>query len=482
MNQRILTLGASSTAAILVVALVFLPGYGIAGSLTGITNTQQPSKANTVLPLTSNSGSILDKLNLVMPSAFTPIDPQKAYADGAVQMNLVAVEKTIAFPKQVTSGDGCGTTASTAYSCLPGQIIAYTFNGTIPAPVIRVTEGQTVAVTVWTPSTNTDQHGADNHASITSATNFLPPDPSKGQHSITYAFVATQPGVWEYHCEGHVNDLAEHVFRGMHGMVIVDPASGYTGYSTKDASGNPISVGPNAKEIALDFSEYYLTNTNKNNGDFDWQAMYDHRVTYAHINGIPFGYQILANAGLLNPSLGNLPSSNNAEPLKFNAGEHVRFFVLNTGDYATNFHIVGEILDRVIQGGQPQYGVQTFNLGGSNGAVIDVTFTTPGAFVIVNHDYSQLFKGQVATILVCGPGGLCPSAGVNAYNPPNPSNAVPPLGSQSVSQNTTSWTFGQPLVGWQWDVTGKSLPSNQKPVVNGGTVDKNFCADNSAFC
>ena len=309
--------------------------------------------------------------------------------------------------------------------------------------MIRAQQGDIIAAKIIDPPTNDDNHGIDNHASIVSAINFLPTAPGT---SKTYFFVATRPGAFEYHCEGNVNDLAEHVFRGMHGMVIVDPKEGYNGYNLITNSTDSLAneqVSPKAKEISFDFSEYYLASDP--NGDFDWKKMYDHNATYSHINGIPFGYQVLS----LDPTKGNLPMAANAKPLHFKTGDHVRFYVLNTGDLPVNFHIVGGMLDRVAQGGMVEQGVQTFNVGGSNSAIIDVKFDTPGVYIALNHDYSQLFKGQFAVIMVDNNGGA------------NPSNAVPPPGPQSIVQATTPYTFGTPLV-WngQSDLNGTIQSSN----------------------
>lgn len=68
--------------------------------------------------------------------------------------------------------------------------------------------------------------------------------------------------------------------------------------------------------------------------------------------------------------------------------------------------------------------------------------------MIVNHNYSPLFKGQFAPIVV------------DTSNTPNPSNAVPPLGPQSIAQPTTPYTFGTPLV---WDGIQADLPPVQTP-------------------
>ncbi|MGB9002700.1 MAG: hypothetical protein WCC52_02720, partial [Nitrosotalea sp.] len=137
-----------------------------------------------------------------------------------------------------------------------------------------------------------------------------------------------------------------------------------------------------------------------------------------------------------------------------------------------NIHIVGEQLDRVTQAGLVETNAQTFNLGGSNTAIIDVTFVQPGVYVIINHDYSQAAKGQFAVIVV----GNTPG--------PNPSNAVPPLSDvpdTSIPQSTIMQTFGTPLkpdcvvqVHGQWSISS-SCP-NEIPQPN-GTLDQSYLGE-----
>jgi nitrite reductase (NO-forming) len=314
-----------------------------------------------------------------------------------------------------------------------GNVIhALTFNGTVPAPIIRVTQGDVVNVTLANLPTNKLPHSLDNHAAIISAVpNFGPVNPGQER---SYTYIATQPGFFKYHCEGvAVLTMDQHVFSGMVGGVIVDPANGYTGYKYTTYSGNGSkiteNVSPDAKEVVFVFSEWYLTK----NGDYNQTAMFNHQPTYTWINGIPFGYDPVVT------------KTKGAMPLHFKQGDHVRFFLLNEGDAMVNFHIVGEQLDRVISGQVVQgWGKQTYLLGGSNDAIIDVVFNTPGAFAPVNHDYASLFKGQAAIVVVDGPNGQPgKTLGLKNYN--NPSNAIPPMGKNSIPVQTTPYTLGTPL-------------------------------------
>ncbi len=62
-----------------------------------------------------------------------------------------------------------------------GNVIhAMTFNGTVPAPTIRVTQGDLINVTLINYPKNKYSHSLDNHAAIISAvTNFGPVSPGQ---------------------------------------------------------------------------------------------------------------------------------------------------------------------------------------------------------------------------------------------------------------------------------------------------------------
>jgi nitrite reductase (NO-forming) len=75
--------------------------------------------------------------------------------------------------------------------------------------------------------------------------------------------------------------------------------------------------------------------------------------------------------------------------------------------------------------------------------IVDLVFDEPGAYAAVNHDYAAIYTGA-ATVFVAGdPFGLNPrlvAAGVipepvasYAYALGNPSNAVPPMGMNSIA-------------------------------------------------
>jgi len=104
----------------------------------------------------------------------------------------------------------------------PGvKMKAWTFNGKVPGPVIRVEEGDTIEVALR----NADRmmaHSVDFHAAQVSPQHGfadVPPGETR-----TFSFVARRPGVFLYHCG--TSPVLQHIGMGMYGAILVDPAGG----------------------------------------------------------------------------------------------------------------------------------------------------------------------------------------------------------------------------------------------------------------
>ncbi|CAN5641276.1 hypothetical protein BH23THE1_BH23THE1_03850 [soil metagenome] len=396
------TLAVFAISAVLMSGLILLPGINMKS-----------------FAISNEQGQLtLDNIDFRLGGSFQQISTEDVEESEAPEKNVtfVAIEKNLTLP----SGE---------------EINAFTFNGTIPGPTVRVTQGDVLNVKIINHPNNTVQHSLDHHASTISAV------PNFGAINVSdtleYSFVATQPGVFKYHCEGvNVLDMDRHVFQGMVGAVIVDPLDGYTGYEGFGVENGTntlttTEVDADAKEVAFQFSEYYLDEA----GNYNKAAMDAHLPSASWINGIPFGYDpVITKVG--------------ETPLFFKVGDHVRFFLLNHGDLPVNFHIVGEILDRVTDGNIVSgTGKQTYTIGGSNDAIVDVVFDQPGVFAFVNHDYSQLFKGQAGLVVVDGPdNGTSNLLGLT--EDANPSNAIPPTGANSIPVTVKPYMLGSPLA---WD-------------------------------
>ena len=95
---------------------------------------------------------------------------------------------------------------------------AWTYNGTVPGPVIRATEGDTLRVNFI----NAGSHPHTIHFHGIHPTNMdgvfeiVPPG-----GRFAYEFEATPYGMQLYHC--HATPLKKHIHKGLYGALIIDP-------------------------------------------------------------------------------------------------------------------------------------------------------------------------------------------------------------------------------------------------------------------
>jgi nitrite reductase (NO-forming) len=200
---------------------------------------------------------------------------------------------------------------------------------------------------------------------------------------------------------------------------------------------------PDALEFTLQYNQLYLTE----DGAYDMSAMMQHHQTQTVVNGFAFGY--VPNAILNSLVMGDENKNifvaqpwNSADLKQYQSqvllvptGEHIRFFVENQGNEPVYWHIVGEIVDRVTQANRVQaQGTETWLLGGSQNMIADVVFDEPGVYVVVNHDYAAIFSGAATVIVAGDPLGLTEKLnGDPRMIVGNPSDAVPPMGMNSIS-------------------------------------------------
>jgi len=334
---------------------------------------------------------------------------------------------------------------------------AMTFSGQVPGPTLRVTQGDVVKMTLTIPSDEVTGHGNDMHASQMSAGNFESVNPGE---TSQYCYIAESAGVFKYHCSGvKLIGMDQHVLSGMYGIAIVDPVNGYKKLMVEKTkvSGSEVSLDrkiydADALEFQLQYNQLYLTPE----GNYDAGAMFQHHNTATVVNGMQFGYvpnmahnllvngDVKKNIFVAQPWNGLEHKQYQSQLLFVENDQHVRLFIENHGNEPLFFHIVGEILDRVTQGNRVQSAAtETWLLGGSQNMIVDLVFDEPGAYAAVNHDYAAIYTGA-ATVFVAGdPFGLNPvlvEKGVipapvasYAYALGNPSDAVPPMGMNSIA-------------------------------------------------
>jgi nitrite reductase (NO-forming) len=207
---------------------------------------------------------------------------------------------------------------------------AWTFNGTVPGPVVRVKEGDTLHYTLK----NLDPyipHSMDFHAvHAAPSEKFIDIMPNE---EGTFVYPANTPGVFMYHCG--TKPVLAHIANGMYGVIIVEPKDGYPTDDEID------------REYTIVQSEWYAEN------DFD--AFLNAEPNYVVFNGDDFSLK--------------------EKPLLAKVGDKVRLYVNNVGpNEVSSFHVVGTVMDTVYIDGNPRnimYGLQTVMLPASGGAVVD---------------------------------------------------------------------------------------------------------------
>jgi len=379
-------------------------------------------------------------LQLVMPQAFAEVDCGALEQTGrnVVEFNL--------------------TGESVELPIMGGKTYnAMTFNQQVPGPTLRVTQGDVVKMTLTIPDDEVVGHGNDMHASQISALTFDSVNPGE---TSQFCYIAEAAGVFKYHCSGvHLVGMDQHVLSGMYGIAIVDPIKGYKKLMVEktSVSGGEVSLDrqfydADALEFTLQFNQLYLTD----DGNYDAGAMFQHHNTATVINGMQFAYvpnmlhNILLkgdenkNIFVAQPWNGLENKQYQSQLLYVENGQHVRLFIENHGNEPVFFHIVGEILDRVVQGNRVQSAAtETWLLGGSQNMIVDLVFDEPGAYALVNHDYAAIYTGALGLFIAGDPFGLNPrlvDAGIieapvasYAYALGNPSDAVPPMGKNSIA-------------------------------------------------
>jgi len=282
-------------------------------------------------------------------AAFGPIGAVQAKT---VKVTMTAMETSVAIDNKNT------------------QYPAWTFDGTIPGPVVRVTEGDTVDFTLVNPATNKNSHSIDFHAAeVDVLDEFAPVKPGDSKH---FKFVPRRAGVYMYHCGAPT--MAQHIARGMFGIIIVDPKSFSDAYPKPD------------REYVLIQSQFFPNAEDKD-------AMIENRGwTNALINGKVFHYDPVHDP-------------NATQALVAKPGERVRIFFVNANiNMPVAFHPIAGIWDRVYINGSPRnvlYDIQTYNVAVAEADTFDIVppADRPTNNAIVDHTMSAALRGAITVLM-----------------------------------------------------------------------------------
>jgi nitrite reductase (NO-forming) len=248
----------------------------------------------------------------------------------------------------------------------------WTFNGTVPGPMIRARQGDDVELTLSNPTDSAFAHNIDLHAVTGPGGGAVLTDVAKGE-SKSFRFRALHPGVYIYHCATPPIDL--HISSGMYGLIVIEPPEG---------------LSPVDHEFYVCQGEIYTSGKAGDPGlqTFDLERMSAENPSYVVFNG----------------AVGSVTGD---RALKANVGDRVRiFFGVGGPNKTSSFHVIGEIFDRAATWGSfssMAENVQTVSVAPGGATMVEFDVQVPGTFLLVDHALSRLPKGAAGHLVVEGP-------------------------------------------------------------------------------
>lgn len=301
----------------------------------------------------------------------------------------------------------------------------WTFNGTIPGPTIRVTEGDLVRIRVINSNENTHAHSLYSQPTHYVKNNAFTMTGQPGGtispgRSFTYEFVAGPYGVYPYYC--HVEPMADHINRGLYGMMIIDPkeprprmtemAMLLNGYDLDLDLEGPITLPPvdsiDGVETNMPLNSSSNNNTNAgtnmsnmNDGSVpsipesgnSKSAPREKRVNEIYtVNGKAFDYMM--------------------NPIVLHTGELYRVYIVNMLEFdsVNSIHVHGAMFDYYSAGTNKTADFLTDIVTLTNGdrGIMEFTYDYPGTYMF--HAHQTLFTdlGWMGLFDVRGPPVITP--------------------------------------------------------------------------
>jgi len=253
-----------------------------------------------------------------------------------------------------------------------GSSYAYwTFNGTVPGPMLRVREGDTVELHLKNADSSKSVHSIDLHAVNGPGGGAASTQVKPGEGKF-FTFKALNPGVYVYHCASP--HIPSHIAQGMYGLIVVEPKAGLAKVD---------------REFYVMQGEVYASGrpADKGHHQFDGDKMRDERPDFVVFNG---AFQALTGE----------------KSMKAKVGERIRLFVGNGGpNLVSSFHVIGEVFDKVHPEGATEAlsNVQTTLIPAGGATWVEFTVEEPGRYMLVDHSISRAIdKGAVGYLEVEG--------------------------------------------------------------------------------
>ena len=295
----------------------------------------------------------------------------------------------------------------------------WTFNGTVPGPLIRLRVGQVVEMHIINPPNSTMTHSIDSHGILGQGGGGAYSQTAPGNESI-FQFTAMNPGLFLYHCA--TPDIPTHIANGMYGLMLVEPQGGLPKVDDEFyiVQGEFYTMGPYGQPGLQQFS---------------YQKAQAETPDYVVFNG----------------RVGALTGKGT---MKVKVGDSVRVFFGNAGpNLDSALHIIGGIMDRVYEDGSlaspPLLEVQTVLVPAGSAAMVEFTAQTPGVLTLVDHSLFRIHQGAAATFTVTGPNNPAIISSIKNGTGPAPSAVTVNMTSETqitTSENQSSTNSTQVMI------------------------------------
>ena len=300
----------------------------------------------------------------------TPLQPAKATQAKNVVMDPSKVPPPINRTENTTVEVNLTVQEVTAELADGATYTFWTFNGTVPGPLVRVMEGDTVKLTLTNPNTNLSGHNIDLHAvnGPGGGANVTKVAPGETK---TLTFKALNPGAYIYHCA--FSPPYMHVSMGMYGGIIVEPKGGLPKVD---------------REFYVVQGEWY---TAGQAGDKGHQPFSTDKARAESPEFFTFN--------------GHVDALTKVFPLMAKSNETIRiFFGVGGPNIGSNFHVIGEIFDKVYTGDPKTFvaNEETWYVPPGSMSIFEFKLNEPGQYLLVDHALWRVAKGAAGVLMVEG--------------------------------------------------------------------------------
>ncbi len=316
----------------------------------GPLSAQDPSKRENFgghspgYPILGTTGDVLDPTSLNIDPKTAVIDPMKYLREFNYGRTTALSNGTSLREYTLIASDQQTKEVS------PGVFYnVWTFNGTIPGPTLRATEGDLVRITLI--NNGTKFHSIHFHGIHPSEMDGVFEGIAPGG-KFTYEFTAEPFGVFPYHC--HMQPLEEHITHGLYGVFIIDP-----------------------KKPRADADEMVMV---MNGYDTDFDA----ENNFYTVNGIPYYYM--------------------HHPIQIDKNRLIRIYLLNILEFdpINNFHLHANMFDLYRTGTKliPDEYTDIVTMSQGERGILEFSYKYPGKYMFHAHKTEFAEKGWVGLFLV----------------------------------------------------------------------------------